>query len=223
MFTLQYDPPRDKPLNLHCETTRHAGIPGSQLPPLMSENHRKARDAVLIDAYLEAQGQQRWISYSRNNNFYAARRRYLAPGVSRSTVVASVDSLATAGFLEHQKAEAGTATGRQSRFRATPEFLDTIKLQPPRIQLVPREIIRLKVNKQLADYRDTEQTKAQRRHLNAVNEAISATKLDIDVPDMVRDGNVIRFGEHAVYPTKTALYRIFNQDFAHGGRGYTRG
>ena len=193
MSTLWHNLQRDKALNVHCEPIRHEWAPGLQFPPLVSEKHRRARNAVLLDAYLEAQGRRRWISYSRNNNFYAVRRRYLALGIARSTVVASVDSLATAGFLEHQKAEAGTATGRQSRFRATPEFLNTIKLHPPRIQLVPREIIRLKVNKQLADYRDTAQTKAQRHHLNAINEAISAAKLDIDVPGMERDGTCTRF------------------------------
>ena len=132
----------------------------------------------------------RWISYSRNNNFYAARRRYLAPDITRSTVVRSVDSLAAAGLLEHQKAPAGGPTGWQSRFRATPEFLSAIEFQQPQVRHVPMEIIRLKVNGHLIDYRDTARTKAQRRHLSSINEAIGAAKLDIDVPGMVRDSNV---------------------------------
>jgi len=218
--TLRHDPPHDKPLNANWEAVHHGWAPVLTLPPLASERHRRARDAILLDAYLEAQGRGRWISYSRNNNFYAACRRYLAPDITRSTVVRSVDSLAAAGLLEHQKAPAGGPTGWQSRFRATPEFLSAIELQQPQMRHVPMEIIRLKVNGHLIDYRDTARTKAQRRHLSAINEAIGAAKLDIDVPGMERDGNVIRFGDHAVYPIKKGLHRVFNEDFTRGGRAY---
>lgn len=219
MITLQDDRPRDKPLSVSWKSCRHDWAQGLWLPPSVSARDRRVRNAILLDAILEAHCAGRWISYSRNRNFYSGQRRYVGSDFVYSTIIRAVDDLATVGLLEHQKSPAGEPTGWQSRFRAAPVLLNAIESQP-QVRHVAGEIIRLKIGGRLADYQDTAVTNAQRRHLSAINEAIGAATVDIDVPSMLRDGNVIRFGDHAVYPVKKALHRVFNEDFTQGGRAY---
>ncbi len=206
---------RDKPLSFHWEALDPAWATALGLPHLPSKAQR-ARDACLLDTILEAEGLDRWISYSRWSAFYAGKRRYHGTDYTFMTVVPTVDALAAAGLLEHEKARAGSR-GRQSRFRAAPPLL---VIPPPLVRCDPGELIRLKLRGELVGYRDTICTERMRRNLHAIGEAIDGCELDIDAPGQVRDGHVIRFGGHAVYPRMKPLHRVFNDTWTQGGRIY---
>jgi len=210
---------RDKPLSFHWRALTPDWRARLVLPSARSTKGQRALDAILLDAFLEAQGLGRWISYSRRRSFYSGQRRYHGSDYTYHTVVPAVDALAGADLLDHEKARAGIAIGWQSRFRASSRLLEAIE-SPPLVRCDPGELIRLKVNGRLADYPDTARTMRQRRHLEPINEAIGGAALDIEAPGMERDGNVIRFGDHAVYPAKQSLYRVFNDEWNRGGRFY---
>ena len=216
-MTLPEQPRRDKPLSFHWRSLDPAWTEFLNLPPVSSKGHERARNAIILDAALEAVGRGRWISYSRNRSFYTGQRRYHGAAYTYPTVVDNVDLLTNAGLLEHEKASGGGPTGWQSRFRASPRLLKT---PPPLVLCDPGELVRLKHGDDLVDYRDTERTRRWRRHVEQMNEAIGAAVLDIDAPGQVRDGNVIRFGNHVVYPARLFLYRVFNGRWDRGGRFY---
>ena len=211
---------RDKPLSFRWRSLDPAWPVFLDLPPAPSTEAERARNAIILDAVLEAVGRGRWISYSRRRTFYTGQRRYHGAAYTYPTVVGNVDLLTDTGLLEHEKASGGGPTGWQSRFRASPRLLKT---PPPLVLCDPGELVRLKHGDDLVDYRDTERTRRWRRHVEQMNEAIGAAVLDIDAPGQVRDGNVIRFGGHAIYPAMQSLYRVFNDSWIQGGRAYGLG
>lgn len=209
-------PGRDKPLAFHWRALDPAWTQQFGLPPAPSIRARRAQDAIVLDAILEAAGAGRWISYSRRWAFYAGKRRYHGTYYTFRTVVPAIDHLTAAGVIDHEKARAGSR-GWQSRFGAAPPLLE---IPLPLVRCDPRELVRLKRRGDLVDYRDTARTDRWRRHLREANEAIDGCDLDIDAPGQVRDGNVIRFGDHVVYPAMRSLYRVFNDGWRRGGRAY---
>jgi hypothetical protein len=83
------------------------------------------------------------------------------------------------------------------------------------------EAIRLKdASGSLIGYRDTERTHRERRLVENVNRLIGGAEIVLNSPDAVFDGDVIRFGEHTVYPDMLSLYRVFNGGWTLGGRFY---
>jgi len=213
-MTLPEQPGRDKPLAFHWRAPNPAWAEQFGLPLAPSIRARRARDAIILDAILEAAGAGRWIAYSRRWAFYAGKCRYHGTDYTFRTVVPAIDHLAAAGVIYHEKARAGSR-GWQSRFRAAPPLLE---IPPPLVRCDPGELVRLKRDGRLVDYRDTARTEKQRRNLQAIDEAIDGADLDIDAGE--RDGNVVRFGDHAVYPAMRSLYRVFNDQWDRGGRFY---
>lgn len=210
---------RDKPLSFHWRAERLEWLDVLELPPAPTRNYGKARAAILLDALQEAVGYGRWISYSRNNNWYARQQRYNGTAFTRTTVIRSVDETAYLGWNEHEKAPPGVAVGWQSRFRASRELITAVVL--PKILYDPIETIRLKDNqKHLVGYRDTDHTVRMRHRLASINEAIADLDIALDAPDVVVDGPVLRCGDHVLYPARNQLHRVFNGSWDRGGRFY---
>jgi hypothetical protein len=134
-------------------------------------------------------------------------------------VLPAVDELAAVGLLQHDRKVPGNL-GWQSRFRATPKLLQTVKI--PTVIYDPVELIRLKDHdEKLIDYRDTKNTISMRRHLREINEALSAADLQLHAPSVQQDGMFLRIGEQFLYRVMRTLYRIFNRgSFSRGGRFY---
>jgi hypothetical protein len=122
-------------------------------------------------------------------------------------VVGAADRLDAMGLIHHQKAPPGQR-GWQSAMCGTPELIQIVdRITMRELQLVPlREPLLLRdADKALVDYRDNRETDRMRKEIEAQNEAIAAVDL----------------GEVVPFPGR--LRRIFNQDFAHGGRFYAEG
>jgi hypothetical protein len=135
-------------------------------------------------------------------------------------VLPALGEVAAVGLLEHDRKPPGNLAW-QSRFRATPKLLQTVKI----LTLIydPVELIRLKDHdEKLIDYRDTNNTISMRRRLEEINEALSAVELQLHAPNVKQDGVLLRVGDgHSLYPAMRTLYRVFNRSsFACGGRFY---
>ena len=220
----------DKALSFLWKTGGDEWLDPLDLPAPASRRVGSARSPVILDAVQEAEGLNRWISYSRNHNFYPGKKRYQGPNYAYSTVPPTVDELALLGLFEHVKAPQGPDVGWQSIFRATPALIEAVTM--PLIRYRPAELVVLKdAKKRLLDYKNTERTCRMRRKLEEINEAIQSISLDIDAPGQERDGNVIRFpktapekqGQPVAYLAQNTLYRVFNRGWNLGGRFYGHG
>ena len=90
---------RDKPLSFDWRAKDIRWSAALDLSPAPTSRHEITRDAILLDALVEAIGQDRFISYSRNKNFYSGKRRYYGTDYTYSTVPWAVDDLASASWL----------------------------------------------------------------------------------------------------------------------------
>ncbi len=212
---------RDKPLSFYWKCLDDGWLNGLGLPAAPSAKVERARASILTEAAVVGRAEpHRWISYSRRKDFYAGQQRYRGIDYKYSTVPPAIDQLSDLGLLENDKKSPGNL-GWQSRFRATPTLLESITLPLPVLH-VPLELIRLKdKDRHLADYRDTAFTEAARRFLEEFNEALAATRVDLEAPDIVRDGDTLHSGELTLYPAMQTIHRVFNRErFTLGGRFY---
>ena len=215
---------RDKPLSFHWNAQDKAWLDRLDLPAVRSQAAAKAQASILLEAVVVGRAEPgRFISYSRRNEFYTDLLRYHGTTYTFANVVPAIDKLADMGLLENHKTKAGRR-GRQSVFRATDDLL-TIFDQPVPVLYDPREVIRLKdADGNLIDYRDTTRTNRMRKHLREINEALTAAAIELIAPSAIKDGNVIRCGEHTLYLMMKALHRVFSRgSFNKHGRFYGGG
>ncbi len=211
---------RDRPVSFRWVPTDEGWSQALGLPPPPTALHGKVRDAILLDAGIEAAAKGRWLSYSRGRGFYC--RRYVGTACNRDRITWAVDSLADLGLLEHQKQTPGPAGRPQSRFRATPDLLEAITA-PPLVTLSSAcDPIRLKdCDKRLIDYSDTCRTRAMRRNLAALNEAMSSVTLAIGDTALPEDMAVVWCDGCPVYSAMRPVHRVFSHGlWSLGGRFY---
>jgi len=219
---------RDKPLGFNWKAKNTMWLGPLNLPTAPSKKHEEVRAAIILDALMAysmggyAMSETDaictgWVSYSRNRNWWARTSRYFP--YSYAPVIRAVEELAVLRWFDHIKAPNSPSCGWQSRFRASPLLLEAADL--PEISQSIRELIILKDSeKRLTSYRDTAQTERWRNETEAQNEAINSVDINITHPDAVVEGNVIRIGNHVLHPGMNVLYRVFNEDWKHGGRFY---
>jgi hypothetical protein len=217
---------RDRAFNLawHLPGDTRLLAPFRDLPP----RHDATTEAIIAQSIAEhLRNPGGFVSYARRRQWYAERRRYLGarmPGYE--TVVAAVDRLAEAGYLEHDKRMPGYR-GRQSRFRASEWLISIVehdRIAPTR-PFDPGELIRLRdKDGKLVNYSDTAETRRMRHSLRAINDAMRDVAIDLEADaEAVRIGDIIRFSNTAVCLSPRGLYRVFNGDFGCGGRFYGPG
>ena len=200
------DRPRDATLSLRWESRGHWQLIDSALG---CEDGSETFAAVAIALYIEATGDNRLISYSRNRNHYTMPRRYRSPLYTYARVVGTADRLDVVGLIDHAQAPPGQR-GWQSAMRATPELVSLVgaALESGLVLIKPSEPIILRdAEKKPIDYHDTRETTRMRREIEAQNEAIAGAQFG--------GANVVQF----VAP----LHRIFNEGFSQGGRFYAEG
>ena len=213
---------KDRPLSFHWRAPPD-WLDSIYLPSSKSQCHTEARASILLEAVLAAGEGFRAVSYSRRREFYAHRRRYQGTAFTFATVVQTVDELADLGLVENQIAPGLGPCGRQSTFRATPLLLATvpIHLVADARHRIPELVILRDASKRPIPYRDTARTARMRPALVAANDAIQSCRIDFDGQELSRGGGVVAVGGGVVlYPGMRTLYRVFNEDFAHGGRMY---
>jgi hypothetical protein len=206
-----YEGKRDKPLTLNWAPTEPDAYDCLGLPALSNRNAMKARTQIITEALAAG---DRFISYSRDKQFYTHGQRYYRPTFTYRSILPAVGQLAGAGLLEHEKVPPGHR-GFQSRFRATPTLLKEMASVP--VVYRPLEIIVLRdADGNAIDYRDNRETRRMRKQLSEFNEALQAQQIGIG-DRIIREGDRLDNGGRA----QAQLNRIFHRgDFDLGGRMY---
>jgi hypothetical protein len=164
---------------------------------------------------------QRWISYSRNKNWYrwAMRWRYWPVRSMYASMISAVDQLAAADLIENHIAPPGNL-GEQSRFRATSKLMALV--EESRISLIldrPEIIILRDADKHPISYEETRETGRMRRALEEYNG--SAASLHVCVAGQkIIEGEPLVVGETCTGAATLQAYRMFNESFRFGGRFY---
>ena len=115
---------------------------------------------------------ERWISYSRNKNWYyePGRQQYFPVRAPYGGMVGAVDQLAATGAIEHRKTPRGNL-GQQSSFRATPDLYRAYTERPMPLICTPRERIILRDGDgRLAPYQNSRDTDRWRKQVLRFNE-----------------------------------------------------
>src|SRR6516225_9652267 len=115
---------------------------------------------------------ERWISYSRNKNWYhePGRQQYFPVRALYGGMVGAVDQLAATGAIEHRKSPRGNL-GQQSSFRATPDLYRAYTERPMPLICTPRERIILRDGDgRLAPYQNSRDTDRWRKQVLRFNE-----------------------------------------------------
>jgi hypothetical protein len=189
---------------------------------MRSERHAKARGSVLLEAVLAHDTGLPGVSYSRRREYYAHKDRYSGTAFAYSTVVPTIDALASQGLLENRIAAGSGPSGWQSSFRALPPLLVAVPnhLIADVRHAVPELVILRDGEKQPIPYRDTARTDRMRRALVAANDAIRSCRIGLDGQNLRHGGRAIEVDGVSLFPGMRTLYRVFNGDFSHGGRLY---
>lgn len=221
----------DKPLSFHWRSADFDDS-GLGLSPTRSRRQARARHAIILDLIIEAQGDDRQISYSRNRSWWSETRRYRGGDYSYSTVVSSVDQLDEAGLVDHWKAPQRRPhisptgehlQGRQSTLRAADRL--RLAVAPMALTYEVGETVRLRDSQKcLKGYRDTNQTIRFRRALSEINDALRETAICLSGVEVVESNRLkvaTRNGKSvSVCTLHNQLFRVFNGDWTHGGRLY---
>ena len=206
-----YEGNRDKPLTLNWAPIEPNAYDCLGLPGLNYRNAMKARTQIITEALAAG---DRFISYSRDKQFYTYGQRYYRPTYTYLSILPAVGQLADAGLLEHEKVRPGYR-GFQSRFRASAALLREFAQIP--VVYRPLEIIVLRdADGNPIDYRDNRDTHQMRKNLAALNEGLLSQ--DIGLGDqIIREGDRLDNGGRA----QAQLHRVFHRgDFELGGRFY---
>jgi hypothetical protein len=164
---------------------------------------------------------ERWISYSRNKNWYrwVTRSRYWPVRNMYASMISAVDQLAAAGLIDNHIAPRGNL-GEQSRFRATPKLMAFV--EESRISLIldrPEIIILRDADKHPISYAETRETGRMRRALEEYNEAAAALHVCVAGQKII-EGEPLIVGETRTGAATLQAYRTFNESFRFGGRFY---
>jgi hypothetical protein len=212
----------DHPIGFHWKALDLATFDGRDLPAPTSKAEQEARSSILTEAYLiHRLDPDGWVSYSRNKTWYSAAPRYRGSAYTYTTVTRSIDMLAAVGLLNHNKAPPGTYRQIQSTFKASPSLIAALGSAPLPVLYDPAETLLLRDrDKNLIQYRDTEETRSIRKNLAIINEALEAAA--VAHPDLgeVLDGTPVRLGKVVPGPAKRTLHRVFTESWNHHGRFY---
>jgi hypothetical protein len=191
------------------------------LPSPKDGRYADARNAVFTEAKL-ATDMGRGLSYSRRREFYTRGRRYYGDTISYRTVMAAVDDGVDGGLLVEQRARPGAHRRRRRRrscILATPLLSQLLDRSP--VHSCQREVIWLRNEGGLVSYEDTPETRQMRREIEAINSSMSKLAVDIESPDVKKEGQHWIAGETHVVPTAPMVRRIFSRgSFDKGGRLY---
>lgn len=210
---------RDRPLGYSWRLPSVEVAARLDLPRMPTKDGQDVLEAITADAILSARLYPgRRISYSRRAAHWASRVRYTGPGFNRDNVVLAVEILVEKGILiDHDRRPSGTR-GRQSSYLPHPILAE---MEMPKLSDQKREVIILKdAQGNLAEYKDTVETRDKRYMLCKVNDVLARTDFRIDLPGILNEGRWLRIDDYLVFPDNKTLRRIFNGGWTLGGRFY---
>jgi hypothetical protein len=218
-------PPRERALAFHWGLQNRNIFTPLCLHPPRSRDGEIAQEQIMLNAIFANQVDGAGVRYSRRRANYVGLRRYFGSAYTFTNVVRTVDGLVRQGWLENWTAPACPHGAVQSVFRAAPELIFAIAMDDLRgVECRPLESVRLRdANRCLIDYRDTVQTSRMRRAMAEINEALRSSHLALHAEDITRHGPILRVGAVAVNSARSALYRVFNMDWHHGGSSVAGG
>jgi len=171
---------------------------------------------------------ERWISYSRNKNWYRdpGRRQYFPVATPYASARSAIDQLAATGAIEHRKGPRGNL-GQQSRFRATADLYRAYMNRPVPLVCAPRERIILRdADGGLAAYQNSRQTDRWRNQVLAFNEVLASAFIELD-GKLIAEGDAVGVRDEdsevrrMVNGTATlSLHRVWNENWQRNGRLY---
>jgi hypothetical protein len=209
---------RDRPLYLGLEPKDPEALAPLELPQPRKRITQLAQ-AQIISAALVAgrEDLERWISYSRNYQYYNDVRHRYGDTYSYKLIVPTVDALTQAGWLENDRKPPGHY-GEQSRMRATERLLGA--LEKVEVRYTPRESLLLHDDYGLRDYCETAETRKMRRDVAAINEGIAAYDIELrDIP--FKEGLWLLNGKATLGAVRLTQYRQFQRGSTEcGGRLY---
>jgi hypothetical protein len=171
---------------------------------------------------------ERWISYSRNQDWYRdpGRRQYFPVRAPYASMRSAIDQLAAIGAIEHRKSPRGNL-GQQSSFRATADLYRVYTERPVLLVCTPRERIILRDGDgRLAPYQNSRQTDRWRNQVFAFNEVLASGSIELD-GKLICEGDAVWVQDEdseerrMVNGTATlSLHRVWNENWQRNGRLY---
>ena len=208
----------------------------------MKKRWASAQLSILAEA-VKAYPTGKWISYSRNKNFYVGKKRYHGTSYFHASVVSAVDQAAEHGLLENRVVKAQSLL--QSTFRGTPLLVGLFK--DVNYEFKYRDVIRLRDfaypeavrqakgisskerkrrrRQTLCGYPETPATRQMRKEVQTINRFLSTVQLDwpglMDEtnPNVSHIGQYVMFDDECVLLTDLRIYRSYSRgSFDLGGR-----
>ena len=170
-----------------------------------------------------------WIFYSRDNSHFAAARNGVPSWYARSALVAAVDLLVSAGFLEERRTSPSPSAKHRSRFRATAKLMGAaaaaatclLREKAPSVMLRCREDRRILNPAVVLPPDEMAKMTLIARDVEEHNEFLSAFSIRLALPGTeILPGGIVRCGGVFIDTHRKDYRRIFNGDLEHGGRWY---
>lgn len=178
---------------------------------------------LLVCSKIEASHKNRfYISYSRNKNDYSKKYKQICSDFDYLYMISAVDALAKYGFIENKKGffDRRTGCGRQSRMRAEERFIKIFQNVKPDISNIYREhplIFLRNENGDKIDASKNTRLHGMAKNIRKINEMLISAKIELHLDELQYSKLITRCHVDASFKT---VYRVFNNDFNHGGRLY---
>jgi hypothetical protein len=170
------------------------------------------------------------VFYSRDNTFYAAVRAGVPSWFSRSAIVAAVEQLAAADYLEQRRTAPSPSARYRSRFRPTRRLVraigptsvsDLLRAEAPPVILRGRDDRRVLDPSAVLHESDVAEFHRMSLDVEQHNAFLSGfgIRLHESVAQVLPTG-LVRVAAIYLNPSVGKYHRVFNGDLQHGGRWY---
>lgn len=193
--------------------------------------------ALILDLYSAFRSDPTvYLRYSRNRQDYLEGSGYKPAFLGADILIKLIDFLERREYVEHQKGylDRDKGRGRRSRMRGTERLLalfdaHKVTLADTYVSQDEEVIILRDAQKQPLPFEETDETHRMRTTLQTINSYIQERTIllklsDEEYPRFLRSmrAKVARDPDNNIPLdfTKVTLHRVFNGDFAHGGRFY---
>ncbi|MGO8390536.1 hypothetical protein ACC760_07240 [Rhizobium ruizarguesonis] len=213
------DPTKDRPLGFSWRMRSEELNAVLDLPVMDTPLEQEVLDAVVADGIVSAHLYPgRRVSYSRRSEHWTQRMRYTGPGWRRDVITRVIDKLVEGGILiEHDRRPPGM---RRVQSSYLPNPLLATFAMPKLTKRRGESLILRNAEGELLAYKDTPQTRDRRYMLDRVNSVLSRTEFSIAGNEAMSDGRWMKINDTLLSTTQTAMHRVYNGEWALGGRFY---
>ncbi|SDM28834.1 hypothetical protein SAMN05216360_101446 [Methylobacterium phyllostachyos] len=154
------------------------------LPKAHTKKLGRATESMLAALAIAADCDNRWISYSRSRDFYAAAGRYEGTDYTYASVLGAVATLIQMGMIEERRSKPGShlSHGLQSRIRPSDRLIDLIGHAPVSYLGRRSPIVMKGEDGKLLDFQDTAETERLVAEVAEVNAFLAGVHVEVS-PD----------------------------------------